>query len=105
MILLRTILIVLALLIAHIHVLGADALWKAGVARANIPPEEPLWLAGYGSRDKPADGKVMELWIKVLALEDSRGHRAIILTSDTLGMPQNIYRHVTSAVKEKFGLD
>jgi hypothetical protein len=53
------------------HLEAAEALWKAGVARANITPTQPLWLAGYGGRDKPADGKVMDLWIKVLALEKS----------------------------------
>ena len=24
--------------------------WKAGLARANITPEKPMWLAGYGGR-------------------------------------------------------
>ena len=84
--------------------LRGEALWKAGVARANITPSEPLWLAGYGGRTRPAEGKVMDLWIKVLALEDAQGHRGIILTSDTLGIPQGIYRNVASALKEKFGL-
>ena len=25
--------------------------WRAGVARAVITPQEPIWMAGYGSRD------------------------------------------------------
>ena len=41
----------------------------------------------------------------MLALEDARGHRAIILTSDTLGIPQSIYRNVCAGLKEKFGLE
>ena len=85
--------------------LAADqALWKAGTARAIITPAEPLWMAGYASRTNPADGKAMELWIKVLALEDARGHRAIVLTSDLLGIPQSIYQCVCAALKEKFEL-
>jgi len=83
---------------------AAEALWKAGTAKAVITPTQPLWLAGYGGRDKPADGKVTELWIKVLALEDASGHRALILTSETLGIPQSIYRSTCAALKEKFGL-
>ena len=83
---------------------AAEALWKAGVARANITPTTPLLLAGYASRDKPAEGKVMELWIKALALEDAEGHRAIVLTSDTLGIPQSIYHSVCAALKARFGL-
>src|SRR5688572_32700695 len=80
------------------EILAAEPVWKAGVAKANITPTEPLWLAGYGGRSKPAEGKVMELWIKVLALEDARGRRAVILTSDTLGIPQSIYTNVCAGV-------
>jgi Neutral/alkaline non-lysosomal ceramidase, N-terminal len=80
-------------------------LWKAGTARAVITPTVPLWMAGYTSRVRPADGKVMDLWIKALALEDAHGHRAIILTSDLLGIPQTIYQHTCTALKEKFALE
>lgn len=80
-------------------------LWKAGTARVNITPTQPLWMAGYGSRTKPAEGKEMDLWIKALALEDARGHRAIILSGDLLGFPQSIYRQVCAVLKQKFALE
>jgi hypothetical protein len=80
-------------------------LWRAGTAKADITPTQPIWLAGYGTRTKPAEGKEMSLWIKALALEDARGHRAIILTSDLLGIPQSTYRHTCAALKEKFALE
>ena len=86
--------------------LAADQpLWKAGTARANITPSQPQWMAGFASRTKPAEGKEMDLWIKVLALEDAQGHRAIILSSDLLGIPQSIYQHSCAALKEKFALE
>jgi len=86
--------------------LAADQpLWKAGTARANITPTQPQWMAGFGSRTRPAEGKEMDLWIKVLALEDARAHRAIILSGDLLGFPQSIYRHTCAALKEKFALE
>ncbi len=84
---------------------ASQSLWKAGVAKANITPQQPMWLAGYAGRQKPAEGKIMELWIKVLALEDTNGHRAVILTSDTLGIPRSIYEPVCSALKKRFGLE
>ena len=96
--------VLLAFFLACSPLPAAEALWKAGVARANITPTTPLLLAGYASRDKPAEGKVMELWIKALALEDEQGHRAIVLTSDTLGIPQSIYQSVCAALKAKFEL-
>ena len=73
---------------------GADpTLWQVGTARTVITPDRPLWLAGYASRDKPAQGKTMDLWLKMLALEDAHGHRALLMTSDLLGVPQSIYQH------------
>jgi hypothetical protein len=47
----------------------------------------------------------MELWIKVLVLEDAGGYRALILTSDLLGIPQSIYEHTCASLKSKFGLE
>ena len=86
--------------------LAADQpLWKAGTARVDITPTQPLWMAGFASRTNPATGKLTVLWIKVLALEDARGHRAVILTSDLLGIPQSIYQHTCAALKEKFALE
>ncbi len=102
--LLRTALLGLSLLLTAGRLNAAEATWKAGTARTIITPTERLWLAGYGSRDKPADGKLTELWIKVLAVEDARGHRAVILTSDLLGIPQSIYQRTCAALKEQFGL-
>jgi len=83
---------------------AAEPGWKAGTARAVITPEPGLWMAGFAARTNPAAGKSMDLWIKVLALEDAGGHRAVLLTSDLLGIPQNIYQHTCAALKEKFGL-
>ena len=96
--------VLLAGLLAGSLFAADQPLWKAGTAKANITPTQLLWMAGFASRTKPADGEEMELWIKVLALEDARGHRAIILTSDLLGFPQSIYQHTCAALKEKFSL-
>ena len=54
-----------------------DAGWKAGVARAVITPETGVWLAGYGTK-RPPDGKLHDLWMKALALEDPNYHRSFI---------------------------
>src|SRR5215510_580377 len=83
---------------------GAEKFWKAGVAKTDVTPSERLWMAGYAGRDRPAEGKLMSLWIKALALEDADGHRGVILTSDTLGIPQSIYQNVSGTLQAKFGL-
>ena len=79
--------------------------WKAGIARTIITPEEPTLLAGYAGREKPAEGKIMELWAKALALEDAQGHRAVFITTDLLGIPRGIHEQVARAVKSRFQLE
>ncbi len=94
----------LIVLVAAYTLAAAELTWKAGVARSLITPEEALWMAGFGDRTQPSDGKAMELWVKALALEDTAGHRGIILTGDLLGFPQNMHHHICAALKEQYGL-
>lgn len=82
-----------------------DASWKAGVAKADITPGTGMWMAGYGSRDHPAEGTLHKLWIRVLALEDATGHVGIVLSSDTLGISQTIYKNTCQSLKEQFDLE
>jgi len=78
--------------------------WKAGLAKAVITPETSVWLAGYGSKRAP-QGKLHDLWMKALALEDSRGERAVLITSDFQGVPKVMSDPVFEQVRKKFGLE
>lgn len=77
--------------------------WLAGVARKVITPETAVWLAGYGTR-RPPDGKLHDLWMKALALEDADGNRVVLITSDFQGVPKMMSDRVFAKVEEKFGL-
>lgn len=81
----------------------AAAGWKAGVAKAVITPEKSVWLAGYGSKRAP-DGKLHELWMKALALEDSTGHRVVLITSDFQGVPKEMSDRAFEQMQKQFGL-
>lgn len=78
--------------------------WKAGVARRVITPTEPQWLAGYASRTGPSDGKLHDLWAKALALEDVAGHRAVLVTTDMLGFPQDLSARIRYRLQTQLGL-
>jgi len=78
--------------------------WKAGIARAVITPEKSVWLAGYGSKRSP-DGKLHDLWMKALALEDDKGHRAVLITSDFQGVPRSMSDRVFAQLKAKYQLN
>jgi hypothetical protein len=78
--------------------------WKAGTARAAITPQQPLWLSGYAGKRIPT-GQLHDLWIKVLALEDADGHRAVLLTSDLIGFSQAAYDNLCAALKKHYQLE
>jgi hypothetical protein len=86
-------------------VAGEEMGWKAGTARAKITPDEPLWMAGYAARDRPAEGTLHDIWIKVLALEDAEGRRAVVITSDVCGFSKISWETICDALKGRFGLD
>jgi len=78
--------------------------WKAGVAKAVITPEKSVWLAGYGSRRAP-DGKLHDLWMKALALEDPQGQRVVLITSDFQGVPKVMSDPAFELLQKKYGLE
>jgi len=95
----------IAVLATSSALFAAEPGWRAGTAHAVITPEQPLWMAGYGGRTHPADGKQSELLIRVLALEDAEQHRGVVLSSDTLGISQPIYEAVVARMKSEHGVD
>lgn len=84
--------------------LGGDSTWKAGAAKVAITPEEPMWMAGYASRTRPADGKLTELWAKALVLEDADGLRGLVLTLDLVGIDRTLSQAICDSLKDQYGL-
>lgn len=88
----KTIFLIVVALAAPCAGLAADGSsdsvspWRAGVASAVITPEEPLPMAGYAARKKPAEGTEQDLFAKALAVEDEEGHRVVIVTMDLIGV-------------------
>ncbi len=79
--------------------------WKAGAAKILITPPESMWMSGYGARDRPADGKLTDLWAKALALEDGDGQRGVVITLDLVGIDRDTAARVCTALGEKHGLE
>ena len=84
---------------------AADATWQVGTAKLKITPEKPLWLAGYGGRKAPAEGTIHDLWVKIAAIEDAAGHRAVIVTADHLGWPRGMYDVMSAELAKCCKLD
>ncbi len=78
--------------------------WRAGVARVEITPEDTLWLAGYADRTHAATGTLTKLWVKALVLEDSLGHRGVLIASDLIGYPRAISDTIRNRLARRFEL-
>lgn len=83
---------------------GKELGWQAGIGRRVITPQTPVWLAGYGSKRAP-DGKIHDLWVKVLALRAPDGKRVVMATTDHMGMSKTIYESLFAKVNRRFSLD
>jgi len=63
---------------------------KAGFSVRDVTPGGPVFLAGYPSRREPSDGVEDPLFLRVMALEDGDGKRAVFVTADLLKFPKDM---------------
>jgi hypothetical protein len=94
-------LVLLALALAH----ACPAEWRAGAAAIDITPRDPIWMAGYAARHRPSEGVAAPLFVKALAIEDSRGGRAVILTSDIIGFPRTVADEIAVGALKRYGVE
>lgn len=79
--------------------------WRVGLARVKITPEEPIPMAGYGSRTKPFEGVDADLYAKAMALVDRDGSRSLLITADLIGFPGWFSESVSRRIREATGLE
>jgi hypothetical protein len=77
---------------------------RAGLARAVITPQTPMWMAGYAARTKPSEGKIHDLYAKAIAIEDARGARLVLVTTDLLGLPGALTAEIAEHANKSYGL-
>src|SRR5262245_24213738 len=61
---------------------------RAGTGRADITPDGPVWMAGYGNRNKPSEGVEQPLNVKALALQYQKDTPLLLITADIIGFPR-----------------
>src|ERR1051326_1869461 len=84
---------------------AAEAEWKTGLASIKITPDKPVPMAGYASRVKPFEKVEQDIYVKALALEDHSGKRAVLITTDLLGLSQAIAEPVCERIRQKTKLE
>ncbi len=78
--------------------------WQVGLSRRIITPVTDVWLAGYGSKRAP-EGKLHDIWVKVMVLKDSQDRRRVLVTTDHQGMSKTIYQRLYDRVYREFKLE
>ncbi|MDZ4802544.1 MAG: neutral/alkaline non-lysosomal ceramidase N-terminal domain-containing protein [Bryobacteraceae bacterium] len=92
------------LLVAALAAAAAPPEYKAGIGRVEITPAGPIWMSGYASRTKPSEGVLQKLWAKALAVQDRRGTKLVIVTTDLIGLPRSISDAVGARVEKQYGI-
>ena len=96
---------VVSLLLMDICLVYGQDHWLAGTGRKSITPKEPLMMAGYASRTTPATQKNMDLWAKVLFLQDRDGNRGVLISLDLVGIGRALSQRVCQRLQESYGLE
>ncbi len=96
--------LVVLVLVCLLSPIAASAGWKAGAAKLDITPSEPIWLAGYGSRDQPVSKVLQPIYVKALALQDDSGRVSVLVTSDLLGFTAGLSKRIAERVQKKHGI-
>ena len=78
--------------------------WKAGVSSVKITPSEAMPMAGFASRTHSSEGMLHDIWAKALIIEDSKGKRAVMVSSDLLGFPKIMSDPIRDRIKAQYGL-
>ncbi len=99
---LRIVTVVAMVWLCGLSVTAAE--WKVGIARIDITPERPVWMAGYAARKHPAEGTIHPLWAKAMVIEDHRGERVVILTSDLIGFVRELADRIGERVQQQTGI-
>src|SRR5438477_3900093 len=79
----------------------AESEWKVGLANVRITPETPVPMAGYASRTKPFEKVEQDIYAKALALEDRQGNRAVLVTTDLIGISRAVAEPVCQRIQDK----
>lgn len=73
-----------------------------GAAKADITPDYPVRLSGYGSRKTWSEGVEQKLWARALVIGDQ--DPVAVVTVDSIAVPGNIAEAAAKLLEKKFGM-
>ncbi len=93
------------LLVAASVAAFAQTEWNAGVAKTVVTPREPIWMAGFASRNKPSEGVRQNLYVRTLVLRDSSERTSAIVTLDLAGIDFDTAEEIARQCKTRYGIE
>jgi hypothetical protein len=78
--------------------------WSVGVAAVDITPDYPVRLNGFGFRREESEGIRQHIHAKALAIGTDAEKPAVLLTVDTLGIPDAMVERIAKKLQQKAGI-
>src|SRR5262249_45552792 len=75
---------------------------QVGVGRAATTPPGPIWMSGYGNRNKPSEGVDQPLFTKALTLQQDKEPPLVLITADILGFSRNIAEPIAERIAKEY---
>src|SRR5262249_49161832 len=82
----------------------AQAPCRAGTGRADITPRGPIWMAGYGSRNKPSEAVDAPLHARALALQSGEEPPLLLISAEIIGFRREVAEAIAGKLQGKFKL-
>ena len=70
-----------------------------GVAKADITPDYPIRLSGYGNRSAESEGIEQRLWAKAIAIGSDEDDPIVLITVDNCGVPAAMTEEVANRLR------
>ena len=73
--------------------------FNTGIASVDVTPEYPIRLNGFGGRRKESEGVRQPLWAKAIAIGTSNQDTVVVITVDTLGIPDDMTERLAAKLQ------
>ena len=80
------------------------ASFEVGISQVDITPDEPIFLSGYAARTNVSEGIAQPIFTKAIAIRQSAGEPALMLTVDNCGLSKAIRDQVVTRIRAKHPL-
>lgn len=83
----------------------ASNVFQVGVAQIDVTPDYPIRLNGFLVRKEESTGVRLPIFVRAIAFGSDEESPAVIVTTELLGIPEQMTQAVAKNLQQKVGLD